>query len=233
MGVGAPCQSNNGSRTPEFTPQFPATCPYLLSIGGTQGYPSTIAWSASSGGFSNYFPRAWYQDSAVNNYLTNHLAPDTKARFAAYANFEGRGFPDVSAHSLGPDYLFYALGSPSYSGGTSAAAPVVAGLIGLLNDARLRAGKPVMGFINPWLYSLGDRGQNSSGIVDITAGAAIGCTGVNLQSGRRIQGASIIPGAQWAATPGWDPSTGLGTPDLEAWVKLAVGSGNATLVKPY
>ncbi|KAB5570820.1 Pro-kumamolisin [Coniochaeta sp. 2T2.1] len=220
-GVGAPCQSNDGRKHPEFTPQFPASCPYITSVGGTQAFAPEVAWSASSGGFSNYFARAWYQEAAVTDYLTSHLAPDTKANFSAYAGgFRGRAFPDVSAHSLSPNYLFYAAGSVSYTGGTSAAAPVVAGLIGLINDARLKAGKPVMGFINPWLYGLGH--GNGTGITDVTGGAAIGCTGVNLQTGRTLPGASVIPGARWAATPGWDPATGVGMPDLEALVRRAL-----------
>jgi tripeptidyl-peptidase-1 len=220
-GVGAPCQSNDGRARPEFTPQFPATCPYITAVGGTQSYAPEVAWVASSGGFSNYFERAWYQDAAVTDYLASHLAPDTKAAFAQYAGgFRGRAFPDISAHSLSPYYLYYAAGSPSMTGGTSAAAPVVAGLIGLINDARLRAGKPVMGFINPWLYSLGS--GNGTGVTDVTRGAAIGCTGVNLQTGRALPGASVIPGAMWNATVGWDPATGVGMPDLEALVARAL-----------
>lgn len=221
-GVGAPCQSNDGNKRPEFTPQFPGSCPYITAVGGTQAYAPEVAWSASSGGFSNYFERAWYQEAAVTDYLTSHLAPETKANFSVYAGgFKGRAFPDISAHSLSPYYLFYAAGSPSYTGGTSAAAPVVAGLIGLINDARLKAGKPVMGFINPWLYSLGS--GNGTGITDVTGGAAIGCTGVNLQTGQTVPGASVIPGARWDATPGWDPATGIGMPDLLALVEKAVG----------
>ena len=36
--------------------------------------------------------------------------------------------------------------------GTSAATPTVAGMIALANDARLDAGKPVLGFLNPFIY---------------------------------------------------------------------------------
>ena len=220
-GVGAPCLSNDGRRRPEFTPQFPSSCPYITSVGGTQSFAPEVAWSASSGGFSNYFIRAWYQEAAVTDYLTSHLSPETKANFSAYAGgYKGRAFPDISAHSLSPYYLFYAGGSVSYTGGTSAAAPVVAGLIGLINDVRLKAGKPVMGFINPWLYSLGN--GNGTGITDVTGGAAVGCTGVNLQTGRVLPGASVIPGARWDATVGWDPATGVGMPDFEALVQRAL-----------
>ncbi|KAK3935476.1 subtilisin-like protein [Diplogelasinospora grovesii] len=216
-GVGAPCQSNDGRRSPEFTPQFPGSCPYITAVGGTQAYNPEVAWDASGGGFSNYFARAWYQQDTVSDYLVNHIAPETKQYYVDYTNFSGRAFPDISAHSLTPNYQYIFSMQLGQTGGTSAAAPVVAGIIGLLNDARLRAGQPVMGFINPWLYSVGYKG-----LTDIVAGKARGCTGVNLQTGRPMLTASVIPWASWNATVGWDPATGLGVPDFQAMLKLAL-----------
>jgi tripeptidyl-peptidase-1 len=235
VGVGATCQSNTptGNTTsprPEFTPQFPATCPYITSVGGTQFSPSTTtnanieieAWPSSSGGFSNYFRRAWFQDSAVQNYLDHHLPNETREYLAQFANFSGRGFPDLSAHSLNPYYSFFAAGRRDTVGGTSAAAPVVAGLVALLNSARLKTGRPTMGFLNPWLYSLGSGSRNASlGLVDVTMGASVGCTGLSLQSQSPVP-SGMIPGAMWNATVGWDPVTGLGYPDLRAWTREAM-----------
>jgi tripeptidyl-peptidase I len=80
----------------------------------------------------------------------------------------------------------------------------------LLNDARVRAGKPSLGFLNPFLYQLGYKGLN-----DIVSGSSIGCDGINPQTDNLIPGGSIIPYAHWNATQGWDPVTGLGTPDFE------------------
>ena len=54
-GVGAACLSNDGKKTPQFTPQFPGTCPYITAVGGTQAIEPEIAWVAGSGGFSYYF----------------------------------------------------------------------------------------------------------------------------------------------------------------------------------
>jgi len=102
-GVGAPCQSNDGKKTPQFTPQFPGTCPYITAVGGTQSISPEIAWVASSGGFSNYFPRPQYQAAAVSNYLENEISKDTLTYFTPYINQKNRGFPDVSAHSLTPE----------------------------------------------------------------------------------------------------------------------------------
>ena len=104
-GVGAPCQSNDGKKTPQFTPQFPGTCPYLTAVGGTQSINPEIAWVASSGGFSNYFPRPQYQAAAVDDYLENHISKDTLTYFTPFINSSNRGFPDVAAHSLTPEYV--------------------------------------------------------------------------------------------------------------------------------
>lgn len=101
-GVGAACQANDGSKKREFEPQFPGSCPYVTTVGGTQGVIPQVAWNASSGGFSNYFRRAWYQELAVENYLHRHIDPGTKKYYESYTNFQGRGFPDISAHSLDP-----------------------------------------------------------------------------------------------------------------------------------
>ncbi|RHZ70752.1 vesicle formation at the endoplasmic reticulum [Aspergillus turcosus] len=209
-GIGAPCMSNDGTHKLQFTPQFPGTCPFITAVGGTQAYAPEIAWVASSGGFSNYFGRPWYQNAAVQNYLDHHISKDTKKYYSQYTNFNGRGFPDVSAHSLTPDYEVIYTGQRYGSGGTSAACPVFSSVVALLNDARLRAGKSTLGFLNPLLYSI-----LQEGLTDITAGGSIGCDGVNPQTGANITGGGIIPYAHWNATAGWDPVTGLGTPNFQ------------------
>ena len=119
LGVGAGCKTNDGKNTTRFTPQFPSTCPYITSVGGTQSVAPEIAWVASSGGFSDYFPQPSYQKSAVETYLTKYLPAATKKYFSAYADFSGRGFPDVSAHSLTPWYDVINNGTADISGGVS------------------------------------------------------------------------------------------------------------------
>jgi tripeptidyl-peptidase-1 len=108
------------------------------------------------------------------------------------------------------------------SGGTSASAPVVGAIFGLLNDARLKAGLPSMGFINPWLYQSG-----SQFVVDIVGGASRGCDGVNHQTGKSVVGAAKISYASWNATAGWDPATGLGVPDFQRMLKAVTQKGNS------
>jgi tripeptidyl-peptidase-1 len=217
-GVGGPCQSNDGKARPQFTPQFPGTCPYILAVGGTVAVSPEQAWVGSAGGFSNYFSRPAYQDLAIELYLDFEISPAVKAYYTPFTNFKGRGFPDVAAHSLTPNFQVVYGGELSPSGGTSAASPVVAAIIGLLNDARFRAGKrSSLGFVNPLLYAIGFTALN-----DITLGQSIGCNGNSTQSGEVIPGASIIPFATWNATRGWDPVTGLGTPNFEKLKELVL-----------
>ncbi|CAF9912746.1 MAG: hypothetical protein GOMPHAMPRED_007758 [Gomphillus americanus] len=214
IGVGAGCRTTSGAV--RFNAIFPATCPYLTAVGGTQELTPEIAWTSSSGGFSDYFARPSYQDSAIALYKTK-IPAAIQQYYSAYTNFSGRGFPDVAAHSLLPFYSIVDEGSDTLTGGTSAASPVWGAIVGLLNDARLRNNKKPLGFLNPWLYSSGYKS-----LTDINGGAAVGCNGVNGQSDSPIgPGAGIVPGAAWNATDGWDPATGLGTPNF-ALLKTAV-----------
>ncbi|KAJ6096172.1 hypothetical protein N7486_006918 [Penicillium sp. IBT 16267x] len=201
-GVGSACQAAD-LVTPQFNPIFPATCPYVTAVGGTSDIMPETAWNGSSGGFSNYFSRAWYQNTTVNNYLDHHINPKTKQYYSNYTNFAGREFPDVAAHSLYPEVTAAAPPLPRPSSPVSS-------LFALLNDARLKAGKPVLGFLNPFFYSSGYRALN-----DIVAGSSFGCGGINPQDGESVNGSLVIPYAHWNATRGWDPVTGLGTPDFQ------------------
>ena len=105
----------------------------------------------------------------------------------------GRGLPDISAYSAYYNYI--GNGQTAVVEGTSAAAPVWVGIISLINNARLAAGKSMMGFLNPWLYSL----DSTDALTDITAGT-------------NNEGGCLHTG--FAATTGWDAATGLGTPNF-------------------
>lgn len=56
----------------------------------------------SGGGFSNYFKRPWYQDRAVRTYLDRAMDRELRKEYQQYANYRGRGFPDIAAHSASP-----------------------------------------------------------------------------------------------------------------------------------
>ena len=100
-------QGSSSDTCPPFTPTYPGGCPYILSVGATQGFsPETAAGTDIAGfyggaGFSNYFPTPDYQKSAVQNYLGT-LDPSQ----APYFNAGGRGYPDVSAQYVHFPSLF-------------------------------------------------------------------------------------------------------------------------------
>ncbi|KAI0927799.1 hypothetical protein AcW1_005225 [Taiwanofungus camphoratus] len=189
-GDGGVSGSQSSSCT-NFVPTFPSGCPYLTSVGATQGSGPETAADFSSGGFSNYWGVPDYQSSAVSSFLSN-LGSTNSGLY----NSSGRGFPDVSAQGVSfivaEDAEFWLLD------GTSCASPTFASVIALINDKLIAAGKSTLGFLNPLLYS------NPSALNDITSGDNPGCStnGFN-------------------ATGGWDPVTGLGTPNFAALSSLA------------
>jgi kumamolisin len=182
--------------------EVPACLPEVLGCGGTNAVRSAAGglvetvWNelaknegATGGGVSRIIPLPAYQASA-----NVPLQPQT--------NFKGRGVPDV-AGDADPEtgYWVRVDGKNTVIGGTSAVAPLWAGLIARINQ---RLGKPV-GFVNPVLYQIG-----SSVFNDITQGNnGPGNTG-------------------YSARAGWDPCTGLGTPNGAALVNALLGVTAAT-----
>jgi tripeptidyl-peptidase-1 len=169
-----------------FDPTFPASSPYVTSVGGTYADSASSAetgWHNSGGGFSTFFSAPSYQNKTVPLYLANTSDLPSQQYFAA----SGRGIPDVSAVSC--NFEVYSSGWGSESG-TSAATPTFASIITRINAERVAAGKPLLGFLNPRLYELGKVGY------DVTDG--------DNQNPSCPQG--------FPARVGWDAVTGLGTP---------------------
>jgi len=175
--------SSDGETDGKVHVDFPASSPYALACGGTSltvnnnVITSEVVWhdsntSASGGGVSSYFPLPDYQASA-----NVPLEIDTQ--------FKGRGVPDVAADA-DPDTGYKVLvdGQELVIGGTSAVAPLMAGLIALLNQQN---GKP-SGYIHPQLYS--------------TPGLCRDITGGNNKTTSADTG--------YTAGPGWDACSGWG-----------------------
>ncbi|EIW76473.1 subtilisin-like protein [Coniophora puteana RWD-64-598 SS2] len=201
-GLGA--EFGNDTQPGPFLMLFPASCPYMTAVGATQGIEEVAAnftqfGGYTGGGFSNYFPRPSYQDAAVQPYL-EYLGDQYEGLY----NKSGRGFPDVAAQ--GVNYLIVNNTIVSNISGTSAATPTFASIVSMLNDARIEANMSTLGFLNPFLYS-----QGLSALQDITKGN---------NPGRGTPG--------FNATKGWDPLTGLGTPDFGKLKDLVLAS-NSTL----
>jgi tripeptidyl-peptidase-1 len=97
--------------------------------------------------------------------------------------------------------------------GTSASALMLAGIITLLNDARFQAGKGPLGFINPLIYEYGP-----TDFGNITKGVSYGC-GARDEPGEPPN----LPLMMGNCTTGWDPVTGMGTPDFEKLREIVLG----------
>ncbi|KAJ7767644.1 family S53 protease [Mycena metata] len=175
----------------KYQAAFPAACPYLTAVGSVHGNVPETASTFSSGGFSNYWGAPDYQTDAVAAFLTAQ-GTTNKGLF----NASGRGYPDVSAQ--GENVQIVSGGSTGGVDGTSCSSPIFASVIALINDQLIAAGNPPLGFLNPWLYA------NPGMLNDVTKGSNPGC------------GA-----AGFTAVAGWDPVTGLGSPNYSKMLAAA------------
>ncbi|EGO00781.1 hypothetical protein SERLA73DRAFT_167028 [Serpula lacrymans var. lacrymans S7.3] len=205
------CLNPNGTQTADgkiFNPSFPGTCPYVTSVGATQVNPNSTVFEPESaceqviysgGGFSNYFAMPEYQKEAVDYYLTTY--PPQYPADIWNSTGMSRGFPDIAAN--GANYVVAIDGEFELVYGTSCSSPVSGAIFTMINDARLAVGKSPIGFINPTIYSSEFAGLFN----DITTGTNPGCGT-----------------AGYNTAPGWDPVTGLGTPNfaklVEKWLTL-------------
>ncbi|KAJ5973138.1 uncharacterized protein N7479_003056 [Penicillium vulpinum] len=204
------CLGPNGNI---FTPDFPASCPYLTAVGGTEipagsspedHKEQAVTRFASGGGFSNIYKAPDYQAQAVADYFT--LAKPSYPYYEGVDNSSfgendgiynriGRAYPDVAA--IGDNVIIYNRGMAVSIGGTSASAPIFAGILTRINEERLAAGKSTVGFVNPVLYA------HPGAFFDVTKGTNAGCN---------TDG--------FSAAKGWDPVTGLGTPNYSELLRI-------------
>ncbi len=170
--------SSDGLSNGTTNVDFPASSPNATACGGTSltigadGTITEVVWdvddatSATGGGYSNEFSRPAWQPKRSGGQT-------------------GRGVPDLAGHAnpeLG--YRLRVGGVDRIAGGTSAVAPLMAGLVARINEARGAAGN--LGFLNPTLYAL----PIDETFFPITQG----------------------DNGAFRAGTGWDPVSGLGRP---------------------
>jgi kumamolisin len=175
---------------------FPASSPFATACGGTTmlssgatTISSEVVWNdggaGTGGGISDVFGVPVYQTGPGIS-----LPPSVNA-----GHQPGRGVPDVAGNAdPATGYKVRVDGVDAVIGGTSAVAPLWAGLFALVNES---VGTPV-GFANTLLY--GPVSAAGTGFHDITQG--------NNDISGRVGG--------YSSGPGWDPCTGLGTPNGSA-----------------
>ncbi|KAH8883712.1 subtilisin-like protein [Thozetella sp. PMI_491] len=234
-GVGTPIGCIGGPAAPDvgtiFAPSFPQTCPYILAVGSTElrrpdPTAPPVEWEIleevastqfpSGGGFSNIWGVADYQRDSVQAYYDQVEATlpfgsyhqiivngsfDNVTRADQAYHHGGRGFPDVAA--VGENQIILWAGQWWTIGGTSLSAPLWGSMLTLINEKRIAAGKGTLGFINPTLYA------HPEAFNDITVGENLGCSSPD---GTSAWG--------FPAAKGWDPVSGLGSPNFPVLEKV-------------
>ena len=172
-------------QTNQLTVNFPASSPYVTSVGGTSLYDnsgtfSQTAWGGilngksygSGGGYSSYFSKPYWQSApSINSSMTQ------------------RGMPDVALVGDNDTGVLIISEGKSYKvGGTSIATPMWAAIGSLLDQYNKRD----LGQINPLFYQISRTSEYSSAFTQITSGG----------------------NGYYSAHSGWNPVTGLGTPNV-------------------
>ncbi|KYQ89129.1 peptidase C53 family protein [Tieghemostelium lacteum] len=164
-----------------------------------------MMWTGG-GGFSNTSSTAYYQTAFVEQYLTEYstLLPPSNL-----FNSSGRAYPDVS--TVGHNLYIINANQWMTVDGTSASAPIFAGLVTILNDVRAKAGLSPLGFINPLLYQIAI--DYPEAYYDVTVGN--NRCGIVNQAGSP----TCCPHG-YEATPGFDVVSGLGRPNMEVLMRI-------------
>jgi kumamolisin len=186
---------------------FPSTLPSVTAVGGTSLFESSqgvyfkeTAWgspldeSGTGGGASQFYP-----------------APDYQKNETQAAGHGLRQVPDVAADG-DPATGFHIVfgGREGQAGGTSAATPLWAAAVALINQDLKKKGLREVGFANPGIYWMGENESKfpARPFHDVTTGNNLG----------------------YDAGPGWDFATGWGSMDgaaLDAAWAIYIKSGGA------
>ena len=194
--------SSDGVSDGQVHVDFPASSPYALGCGGTKlvadaatgTVSSEVVWNelatnegATGGGVSDQFAQpTWQNNAGVGARAASQ--PAAAAGSAGSSGGQWRGVPDVAGNADPvTGYQIYSGGKAQVVGGTSAVAPLWSALIARLAQA---TGKR-FGLIQPLLYAGVSPGADVPGFRDITSGN----------------------NGAYAAGPGWDACSGLGSPD--------------------
>ena len=188
---------------------YPASSPFVLSVGGTMGgtYPTGL-WNNGAYGSEqvwNEVLASGFAGAGGGAPSTVYPAPPWQLGLAPSSM---RAVPDVSYNAASNGGVIVVMGGRhGVAAGTSAGAPQWAAIVALANEVRGKRGNNPLGLATPQLWSLArDRGNYRQDFHDIIAGNN---TLFGVDSG--------LPG--FNAVPGYDYATGLGTPDVSRLLK--------------
>lgn len=206
-------------------PEFPASSPYVVSVGGTQfsdrylpvcanrqegfqyecdGIGEIVSSSAtgsritSGGGFSINYARPNWQTKQVNAYFQYANEHGLLNNMPTY-NAQGRAFPDISG--IAHNYVVVIGGHIVPVDGTSASTPLIASMFAIINSNLIGNGLPPLGFVSPALYLASEISPSAFNDVVVGNNACSAYADKCCKNG-------------FSATPGWDAASGLGTPNF-------------------
>lgn len=185
--------------------QYPASDPNVVAVGGTSlytgvggAYGSESAWSCSAaiyGCGSGADPEGIGGGGGVSRVFS---MPGFQVKFGLGSSASAREVPDVSAAAdPATGYAIYCATAACYSigwlsvGGTSAAAPLWAGIVADANDYLHQLGKTRLGSATGMIYGIAGSNQPYAAFHDVQVGSNL----------------------YYYAGPGYDLATGLGSPD--------------------
>lgn len=185
---------DTGSRTDGLTVDDPASQPYVTGVGGT-----TLQTKSPGGPYLS--ETTWYNSSTSatgGGVSTQWGVPTYQQPVPAIPS--GRTVPDISINAdPNTGYAIYVQGGWTTYGGTSAAAPLWAGLTALVNSRRAALGLGRVGFLNTAIYQIALTNA-AANFHDIADGSSNG---------------------YYTAAAGYDPATGWGTPTATLLNSLA------------
>ncbi len=211
------CEPSNSSKA--LASVDPATQPFATAVGGTRLRTSPrneVAWRYGGGGTSMFFPKPSYQVGKTVTVANGGVRCQNPGG-------QCRQIPDISLDaSPNTGYIIYCTVSAKACGGltgwlpvggTSGAAPLMAGITADMNEYSLGHGGPRLGFANPFLYASGT--VSSGAYHDITSG-----------------GNNIVGGSSYNAGPGYDMATGLGSVNALTMAQTLAANGTPATPSP-
>lgn len=179
---------------------LPASDPLVLAVGGT-----ILDASRPRGSYLGEMAWNGGSDASAGGYSSLFTRPSYQAGFAR----KQRGVPDVAANAdsataMALEYSDHQLRSAQ---GTSASTPLWAGVIALADQAAHRH----LGFVNPAIYAIARSTSYHRAFHDVVTG-----------DNSVVWPTAVVVG--YNGRPGWDPVTGLGSPDAQHLVPLLARS---------
>lgn len=193
---------------PRTTISWPASSPYVMAVGGSQivmnedgSRAGEVVWNDTP-----------YMGGIVGNLVGTggpSMAYDAPAYQKPVVSANVRTVPDISAQAGPfPSLPIVMHGAIHQTGGTSEASPILAAAFALVSSRERQAGRPALGFPNPWLYDVARR--HPSTMYDVTVGDNQFAVPYSINS-------TNVP-ACCQADLGYDAATGLGVPQFNVLI---------------